>query len=54
MSVLQDVAPKIDAVNIHVYSFFNLDNGTRVAVHPEHYGSAMNGAPSLLLLSTTR
>jgi hypothetical protein len=41
---VQDIAPKIDAVNIHLYSFFNVDNGTRVGVHPEHYGSSMNGA----------
>uniref|UniRef100_A0A383VQX7 F5/8 type C domain-containing protein n=1 Tax=Tetradesmus obliquus TaxID=3088 RepID=A0A383VQX7_TETOB len=44
----QDIAPKIDAVNTHVYSFFNLDNGTRVAVHPEHYGSAMNSLNNMI------
>lgn len=39
----EDLAPKIDALNLHIYSFFHLDNGLRVGVHPEHPGSSMNG-----------
>ena len=39
-----DLAPKIDALNVHIYSFFNNATGSRVGVHPEHPGSSMNGA----------
>lgn len=39
----EDLAPKIDALNLHIYSFYYLDNGARVGVHPEHFGSSMNG-----------
>lgn len=39
-----DLAPKIDALNLHVYSFFNNATGSRIGVHPEHPGSSMNGA----------
>ena len=41
--VSEAIAPKLDALNLHIYSFFSLMNGTRIAVHPEHPGSHMNG-----------
>jgi hypothetical protein len=36
------VAADLDGLNIHIYSFFRLDDGTRVYVHPEHPGSQFN------------
>ncbi len=36
------VAADLDGLNIHIYSFFRLDNGTRIYVHPEHPGSEFN------------
>lgn len=39
----EDLAPKIDALNLHIYSFYNNDKGHRLGVHPEHPGSSMNG-----------
>jgi len=41
--VSQAIAPKLSGLNLHIYSFFTLLNGTTVAVHPEHWGSEMNG-----------
>jgi hypothetical protein len=38
-----DLAPKIDALNLHIYSFYNNETGSRIGVHPEHPGSSMNG-----------
>lgn len=37
------MAAKLDALNYHTYSFFRLDDGTRIYVQPEHPGSNFNG-----------
>ncbi len=41
--VKEDMAPYLDGINVHNYSYEILDDGnaTRVAVHPEHYESGM-------------
>lgn len=38
-----DLAPSFDALNLHIYSFYNNATGQRIGVHPEHPGSSMNG-----------
>jgi hypothetical protein len=43
----EDLAPRIDALNLHTYSFYNNAVGQRVGVHPEHPGSSMNGELAL-------
>jgi len=37
------LASKIDVLQTHVYSFFTTESSVRIAVHPEHPGSAMHG-----------
>jgi hypothetical protein len=44
-----DLAPKIDALNLHIYSFYNNETGSRIGVHPEHPGSSMNGKDRVFL-----
>eukprot|EP00775_Hariotina_reticulata_P009931 gene9931-10086_t len=46
--VPESLAGKVDALNTHVYSFFYTDNSVRIAVHPEHPGSFMNGIHNML------
>ncbi|GEM_PF-1173509 len=41
-------APLLDALNAHAYSFTRTADGTRVAVHPEHYDSGMRQLYNLL------
>ncbi len=41
--IKEDMAPYLDGINVHNYSYEILDDGnaTRIAVHPEHYESGM-------------
>ncbi|KXZ55128.1 hypothetical protein GPECTOR_3g28 [Gonium pectorale] len=45
-----DVAPLIDVLNQHAYSWYRdpEDNNTLLGVHPEHPGSSMNGINNML------
>ncbi|KXZ55117.1 hypothetical protein GPECTOR_3g27 [Gonium pectorale] len=48
--IAPDVAPLIDVVNLHVYSWYREpeDNNTQRGVHPEHQGSSMNGINNMM------
>ncbi|GLI60353.1 hypothetical protein VaNZ11_002475 [Volvox africanus] len=45
-----DVAPLLDVLNLHVYSWFRPPelNGTMIGVHPEHPGSTMNAVNNMM------
>jgi hypothetical protein len=49
--VTEAAAAKLNALNTHTYSYFTADNGSTLAVHPEHPGARpwQCAVPSLLL-----
>ncbi len=44
--ITEAIAPYLDGINIHNYSFIKTKTGERIAVHPEHPGSEFNGIRS--------
>ncbi|GFR48117.1 hypothetical protein Agub_g9944 [Astrephomene gubernaculifera] len=48
----QDVAPLVDVLNTHTYSWYRELNGTYLGVHPEHPGTTMNSLNNFLAWRT--
>ena len=41
--ITEEIAPYLDGINVHYYSWTHQADGTRIAVHPEHPASDMRG-----------